>query len=79
MTPEQMKGVEAAMQLRDLKAGDVITPRQMAAIEHLLGGLLATARNMKPGKMTIDFTSGEPKLTENTLGVGVSVNGKDLS
>lgn len=76
MNTTKERTFEAVMQLRDLKVGDVVTEKHMKALEDLIP--LEVARAMPLKKMTIDFTSGEPKLTENELGVGVSVNGKEL-
>lgn len=74
----KMRVFEALMQIKDLKAGDVITERQVTALETLVGPeLIAKAREMKPSVIaTINFTkSGEPYTTDGNP-LGITVDGK---
>lgn len=75
---QKMRIFEALMQIRELKAGDVVTERQMKAIEDLVGpDLLEKIRAMQPKTLAaINFTkSGEPYTTDGNP-LGVTVDGK---
>ncbi len=73
MTLKQIQTIESLMALRDLKVGDVVTERQMKAIETLLGPTLEIARNMPLKMIQIDFKNGEAVVSKNELGVEVEV------
>lgn len=64
MTPE-MRRFEAAMQLKDLKAGDLVTKQHMGAIEHFLGPILEAARKVPMTEIRIE-RNAEGKLVETS-------------
>ena len=75
MNEKQLRFIEANLQLRELKTGDVLTELQFKAIDHLIPSL-KTVRNMQPTTTSIEFnTDGEAISKDGNL-FGVTVNGK---
>lgn len=62
MTKDQMRTFTSAMLLKDLKAGDILSQREVDAVEHFLGSLLNKVREMKPQRLGSEhFTITEIK------------------
>lgn len=74
---KKMRMFEALMQIRELKAGDVITEKQMKAIEDLIGpDLLEKIRAMQPTVATINFTKDGQPYTKDGNPLGITIDGK---
>ena len=70
---KDIKAFESAMLLKDLKAGETLTQRQVEAIERLLGGILQPLRELVPVSTTVKFRDGKPYVEgPNPLGITIS-------
>jgi hypothetical protein len=60
----EMQTFEAAMQLRDLKVGDVVTETNMKALNFFVGDILKAARLLELKSASITFKDGKPVIDD---------------